>query len=635
MAAEPDRIAVGIEATDVEPQSIAFADRAVAGWDQFGHAVGRGDREIDPAADPVDAIAEMERDALVSPCRIVIGRPGKEPRRRIECGARRQVIDPDGQHVPVGIDNRQGQLDQLSLDALNQSRQLSHDGCPIAAFDRDGKHLLAASSAAVVRVQHDRSLRRAGRGGSPRDFAAERIDRHAGRSRRQEVEQGDAVRVVGIGIVMIRLAHGRLNHGLGIEHRPLVGSRRGPQGGVIIHAAIVEILDGDRAADRRLAGLQPQPVRQLFAQIDVPAPVGCLPRSPLRHAGIALQRVQDQQDRQQQVVVAGVGDDHVPGDRRRLPIHPRVGEVDVDQGAEVGDGGEGGDVVGGHGQPHRAGHLLVHNQAVLAGIQQVHGQEHRIPAVIVEGRRQGDLLACRVEQCVVGWIGRRTHLGSLADVHRLVVGHRQIRLRQRHQGIVRRIGRQDHRGRGRIQDVDLVRLADQHVAIRRGHDHVPTRAAIGQGHSAQGGQVHHGQFAAGVLVGSGVVRDEQQAFQNSAGLAEAERVDFGFELDHQFRSPLLGEPDDLAAVGPGGGPQAAIGSEGQRGHAEVQIAVILRELTGRRIEHHDAAASAIDTARPDGAGSGVDQIGFGMDRQRHGNPVAELLDHLAGDGVQF
>ena len=75
----------------------------------------------------------------------------------------------------------------------------------------------------------------------------------------------------------------------------------------------------------------------------------------------------------------------------------------------------------------------------------------------------------------------------------------------------RRVGGDDHRGGGRVEHVDLVRLADQDAAVGRGDEHVAAGAAVGDRDAAQRGQVDHRQLAAGVGVGAGVLRDEQQA----------------------------------------------------------------------------------------------------------------------------
>ena len=107
VAREGDGLAVRVVAVQVEAEVVALADRPVGRGDQHRRLVGRGDRERDLGGDLVDAVADVEGDVLVGAGRVEVGRPGEAQRGRVERGAGRQVVGPEGQRVAVGVDDRQ------------------------------------------------------------------------------------------------------------------------------------------------------------------------------------------------------------------------------------------------------------------------------------------------------------------------------------------------------------------------------------------------------------------------------------------------------------------------------------------------------------------------------------------------
>ncbi|MCG3170389.1 MAG: hypothetical protein CALGDGBN_01929 [Pseudomonadales bacterium] len=115
--------------------------------------------------------------------------------------------------------------------------------------------------------------------------------------------------------------------------------------------------------------------------------------------------------------------------------------------------------------------------------------------------------------------------------------------------------------------------------------------------------------------------DEQQPCQRGPGPAEGDRIDRGVEAQLHLRAALRVEGDDIAAPGPGGGPQFAVRRERQVVDARVAE---VTEGEGERIEDLDPVARGhIDL--PTGR----------IDRQRLREALAVTANHREALGIEL
>ena len=149
----------------------------------------------------------------------------------------------------------------------------------------------------------------------------------------------------------------------------------------------------------------------------------------------------------------------------------------------------------------------------------------------------------------------------------------------------------------RLEDVDLVRLADEQPAVGRGQHVEPARAALGHrppaGASPRPPSSARWASARRSPAGSSARRRARRTAGCPACVApaaEGDRLDVGVEGELDLGPGMGVELDDLPRVGPGDGPEAAVGGERQAGDAQVLVAAELGEGVGRRVEDLDALA---------------------------------------------
>ena len=185
----------------------------------------------------------------------------------------------------------------------DQRGQRAEDRGAVAAGDLDDERLLAAAAAGVVDVEDDRRRGRptwlsgvqvtspvSGSTVMPLGAAGEEeVDRRRRRGRGRRRRSGRAGRPwpASTGAVSKTGAW----FGAGVAPAPGVKSTRRSLG--------LEIVE--RPAGGRLAGPEPLAVGELRRQVDEPAAVRRAAGGALRHALVALRRVEDQHQRQEQV----------------------------------------------------------------------------------------------------------------------------------------------------------------------------------------------------------------------------------------------------------------------------------------------------------------------------------------------
>ena len=262
---------------------------------------------------------------------------------------------------------------------------------------------------------------------------------------------------------------------------------------------------------------------------------------------------------------------------------------------------------------------MLDGQHDVAGIEGVEPQAGGVRRRVVADAADVERGAVAGEP-VVGNVGHRVDGGGAGGQHVVVEHDADLAHRQRHQGA---IGRRHPHHLGRHQrrhHVHLLAVGHQQAAIGGGDQLLGARAANGQFHLAQRDQVHQVQAGAG-FTGAAAAAGKQQVFEGCAGLGEGDGIEPGVEVHLHLRPALRIEADQVTTLGPGAGPQRAVGRHGQV--IDPHVAEV-GEAALDRVEAVDA-----------GTRRHVEHTLDGVEGQRLGDAVAIAVQDLQCAGIQL
>ena len=430
----------------------------------------------------------------------------------------------------------------------------------------------------------------------------------------EQVRQADAVGIVRDDLVAVRTARRRLRHRRRVDHRRRVreGHREDAVRRVRAQTRLCPKRDGLRY--RALARAQPAAADRA-REIDEPQSDRGLGERHVGLAGEVLRRVDHERDRRDQVAVAGVRDPHVVRHRAGKPIRARCRERDRHPVGEVHQRSELRGIRRSERKALGALHGLRDAERVVVGNERLDVEQRRARRSVVPHAEYRGRGAVRARERVVGRVQHRGGVGRIAHEHVVVEAHRDGRDRQRRErGVGGRRARHQRRDQG-TELVHLVRLRDQDAAVGGRAQHFAARAALGERHAVERGDVEHLQGRALDRIVGQVGRDEQQPREARAVPAEGDGIDLAVELRHRRGASAPVEFQERAALGPARAPQLALRRELQI--VDAHVAEVL-EAAGQLIEGLDAVARGdvqLAARRIDGEGLG--------------DAVAEAPEHAA------
>ena len=616
---ERQLLAVRVRGVQLQAQRIAFAQRALGHRLELGRCVVRCNQQAERTRDRGLAVADHQFDVVVGSGGLVVRGPHQGVQQRVEHGAWWQVVGIEMQKVFVHVLGREPDQQRLAFAAFDLRRQFGHQRRVVGPGDCDVEGLGVESAARVVGPQQYGGAGRAGLRGQPAQRTGGTVQLQALWPVQQQVGDDAAVRVAGDSLVTVSAASAGRRYGGGREGRTLVGVRHG-----IDAVAYADLLgravgDANRKAGNRGPGLE-HAAGQLARQVDVPQAAGALRTHGARGSALEVtRRVDHQRGRYEQVVVGGVGDRNVVRHHARTPVAAYALELQRHHRGKVLYRHEARDEGGAECHAGAAAHRAQHPQVVQIRLQVAHRQADRARQGVITDARDGGNAAVLSHHLVGLRVEDRGAVGHGAGEHVLVEGDRKRGQRQRRYGQVRRVGGDDTRRDDRADDVDLVRFGHQHTAVGGSHDGFATRTSARYFYRAQGRQVHHGQGRADFTLG-GVGRDEQQAFQAGAYLAEGNRVHVCVQTHLDRGTAAAVEGDNVTALRPGGTPQGAIGCKGQVVNPHVAE---MPERAFDWVENLDAVARGH-----------IDVAVAGFDRQRLRDTGAGAGQNHACDRVQ-
>ena len=415
---EPQRIAVGVVGREPDVHGVALANVPFRHALQDGRRVTWLHREGQKLRDAAQAVGRDDLHIPVDARCSIPGRPGERMRLEVEACVRRQPLHEHRQGIAVRVRHRHWQRECTTFGKREVGRQATERRRPIAAGDHDRETLIREATARVVGAQQDRhAVVRIDRRG-PSHETRRRIDRHSLRPFHQQIRDGNAIRIDGMGLVPIRLTGHGSCHGRGIKRGH--GVRIGQRVKRMTNVRPLErrVVDHKRPHHGGLPGTK-SAIGESAAHVDEPQ---LRRRVEGRTTGFArkiTRRIEHQHQWSTEVVRRDVGDADVVRDRAGGTIGARRREVNPHNGREVLDRYEARREGLGERQPEAAPQTRIDGHRVVAGLDGVERQEGSSGSRVVAHAGNRDLGAVSPDN-VVRRVKDGGRLCAVRRLHRLV-----------------------------------------------------------------------------------------------------------------------------------------------------------------------------------------------------------------------